>query len=171
MKFPLLCALVLTFAACGESNYIAESTKTETKTTTAAGPELKNGIKVKENGLKVSKAVLLRADGTELDGDNKVAVGEEILCRLFISGWTVVDGRVKPGATQAAQTADGTIVTDQPDLFAAVESASPEDAGVITINATVTESKDQVHDMTVTFRVWDKTSNADVTGEYSFHLK
>ncbi len=114
---------------------------------------------------------MLHSDGSEIGDDNTVAVGEEILCRLFISGWKEVDGRVKLGATQTATTADGTVVIEQPDLFASLESASPEDAGVVTINATVTESNEQIRDLTVKFKVWDKNANTDVTGSYSFHLK
>jgi hypothetical protein len=171
MKKIILGAMILSFAACGEKSTTTE-TKTENKTeVNSSESAIKNGIVITENGLKVSKAMLLHEDGTEISNDNTVGIGEVILCRIFVSGWKDENGQVKIGAGQTVETNDGTVVLDQEDLFSTLESASLEDAGVITLKATITELNKSIHDFTVHFKVWDKTTNADVTGSYNFKLK
>lgn len=171
MKKILLGALILSLASCGEKASTTE-TKTETKTETSkTESSIKNGISITENGLKVSKAMLLHEDGTEIGSDNTVGIGEVILCRLFINGWKDENGQVKIGAGQIIETNEGTVVLEQQDLFSTLESASLEDVSVVTLKSTITELNKSIHDFTVTFRVWDKTSNAEVTGFYDFKLK
>ena len=176
MKYLIVSAIALTFMACGEKTSTSETTKTETTQTTttttpAAAETASNGIVLKENGLKVSKAVLLHADGSAISDDNTVGIGDDVLCRLFISGWKEENGRVKLGAAQTIETGDGDIVLEQEDLFETLESASIEDAGVITVKATITELKKSIRDFVVNFRIWDKSTQAEVSGSYNFHLK
>ena len=180
MKYLFFGMALLLLAACSESKTDngadnATETKSESKTvdaaiTTASG-DLKNGITVEEKGLKVTKAMLLTADGTAINDDNTVGIGDEILCRLFVSGWQVTNGKVKLGAGQTIETEEGNLVLDEPDLFSDIESANAEDAGIVTLKATITELKKSIKTFVVGFRVWDKVSNAEVKGEYTFHLK
>ncbi len=178
MKYLLLPVFLFTLAACGESSTTSGNEKdkgstadVQSKPAAPVNTELKNGITVEEKGLKVAKAMLLKTDGTAIGDDNTVGIGEEILCRLFVSGWKEVDGKVQLGAGQTIETEEGNVVLEEPDLFKNIGSASAEDAGVITLKATITELKKSIKTFVVSFRIWDKVSNDEVNGEYTFHLK
>lgn len=132
---------------------------------------LQNSITVQEKGLKITKAMLLKEDGTKLGEDNTVGIGEVILCRLFVEGWHVEGGQVKLGAYEDIKTEDGATVLKEEDLFKDMVSASVEDAQVVTLRATITNLTKSIRDFKVNFRVWDKVSNAEVTGSFPFHLK
>ncbi|MBK8330337.1 MAG: hypothetical protein IPL09_12925 [Bacteroidetes bacterium] len=114
---------------------------------------------------------MLHADGSAISDDN--TVGMAMMCCadcLSVVGKEEND-RVKCGCAQTIETGDGDIVLEQEDLFETLESASIEDAGVITVKATITELKKSIRDFVVNFRIWDKSTQAEVSGSYNFHLK
>jgi len=170
IKYLFLSLLFFMIAACGnkEPNETSEKNdeKKETKSST-----LQNGIITVEKGLKIDHAVLLHADETPLSLPNEVTIGEEILCRLNVSGWKAENGKVKIGAGQTIETESGDLVLDQKDLFSSLESADLEAVGEVTLKATFTEVHESLRNFTVRFRIWDKVSNAEVTGQYKIHLK
>ena len=164
-----LFVFLLSLASCGSGNADHKSStgKTENKTSM----DIKNGISIKENGLKVTQALLMKEDQTPLAEDNTVGIGDVILCRLFVSGWHEENGQVKLGAYEEIQTSGGETILKEEDLFKDMVSARAEDAKVVTLRATITKLTKSIRDFRVEFRVWDKVSNAEVTGSFPFHLK
>ena len=170
IQYLFLSCLLLMVAACGnkEPNETAEKNETKQETKSSA---LQNGITTIEKGLKIDHAILLHADETPLSAANEVTIGEEILCRLNVSGWKAENGKVKIGAGQTIETESGDLVLDQKDLFSTLESADLEAVGEVTLKATFTEAHESLRNFIVRFKIWDKVSNAQVTGQYNIHLK
>ena len=52
-----------------------------------SGGKIRNGIQVKENGLKVEQAFLLFEDGKLVPSNNKVDLGQWVGLRLIMAGW------------------------------------------------------------------------------------
>src|SRR3954470_22749258 len=79
--------------------------------------KIRNGIKLQENGLHVEQAFLLKDDGTLIDDDNTIQVGERVLLRLIMHGWVEKDGKAYPEASEKIATNDGQVFLDEPALF------------------------------------------------------
>jgi hypothetical protein len=132
--------------------------------------QIQNNIQIKENGLKVSEAYLVdQSTGNRITND--IGKNDNISLRLVISGWKEVDSRVKPGASEKIAANDGKVVLDRPDLFSEMTDASAKDARFVTIDAEFKNMKTDYSGMDIGFRVWDKVSNAEVTGSYHVNLK
>lgn len=161
-------------SSCSNSNTNTPSTAsndgTSKKNMEQTNGNYKNGIRIKENGLRVERAILLKADNSPLEEHNTVGIGEKIYCRLHISGWKEENGRVKLGASEKIMTSSGDVVKNEDDLFSSMTDASAQDATVVTLSAEITNLSKSIHDFEVKFRVWDKVSNDDVTGSFEFHL-
>jgi hypothetical protein len=133
--------------------------------------KIRNGIELKKNGLEVEQAFLLFEDGKLVPADNKVSVGQKVVMRLIMSGWKEQNGMVFPGASEKITTSDGNVVLNEPDLFAEnAEGVSAADAQYISLSAVITQLDKLYDHFLVSFTVWDKKSNAEVSGSYKLYL-
>ena len=170
MKNKLLLTLsvicVLSLCACNIE------VKKDNKAEASSNSKIRNGIELKEDGLKVEQAFLLKDDGTLIDDNNKTQVSERISLRLIIHGWELKDDKVFPDASEKLSTSTGQVLIDQNSLFAAStpDGTTLENAGVITLYATISRV-DKLYDyFLVSFKVWDRTSNKSVSGSYKLYL-
>ena len=138
-------------------------------TITAAG--ITNRIVLYPSGLTVAKVMLLHADSSPVDSTNTIHPGETIFCRLIVSGWKDDAGAVKPGASEMIMNADGNVVANMSDLFSQIPTVTKMAAGVINIPVNLPDAAKDYHDFRVSFRVWDKSSEAEVAGAYKFHVR
>ena len=152
--------------------FISCEVKVNTPTAEASGGKIRNGIQLKENGLKVEQAFLLFEDGKLMPADNKVDVGQWVGLRLILNGWQKKEGKVFVDAEEQITTSDGKQLLDQKNLFKDyAEGLSSEDAKALTLSARIT-AIDKLYDyFTVTFRVWDKQSQKEISGSYKLYLK
>jgi len=136
------------------------------------GGKIRNGIQVKENGLKVEQAFLLFEDGKLVPPDNKIDVGQWVGLRLILDGWHQKEGKVFVDAEEQITTSDGRQLLDQKNLFKDyADGLSREDAKALTLSARIT-AVDKLYDyFTVTFRAWDKQNQNEVSGSYKLYLK
>lgn len=136
--------------------------------------KIKNGIIIEEHGLKVEQAFLLFEDKTLVPESNETEVKKKIKCRLIISGgWKEKNGLVFPGASEIIETNNGEVFLEEKDLFAdyTETGVSAKDAEYITLSAVI-NSLDKFYDYyVVKFKVWDKSSDAYVTGSFKFKVK
>ena len=137
----------------------------------APDARLLHGVEITEQGLTIVSARLLLEDGSLLPPDNTVGLGELIYCQLFVAGWQVVNGIVRPGASEIIRTAQQEIILGEEDLFRNVTGASEEDARVVTLRAGITNLHAAAKDFEVIFRIWDKVSGAGLSGAFQFHLR
>ncbi|MBC7887334.1 MAG: hypothetical protein H7Z13_05550 [Ferruginibacter sp.] len=140
----------------------------------AENKTIKNGIKLKSSGFKISDAYLVFDDETIVPEDNKVELNQHVNMLLIIDeGWTVTGGRVFPGSKQLIRLSNGAEILNSEELFAAFDETGvpPEDARYITLNAVITELKDKKNHVIVNFRVWDKKGNAEITGSYKLFIR
>lgn len=134
----------------------------------------KNGIKLKAKGFKVSEAYLYFDNQSSVPQDNKVEVNERVNMRLVIDkGWSEVDGKVYPGASEVIKLNTGAVILESEDLFKDYEEegVNPEDARYITLKAIITAMNDKKKYVIVSFRLWDKKSTNEVTGSYKLYIK
>lgn len=135
---------------------------------------IKNGIKLKIKGFKVSEAYLVLDDETLVPEGNKVLLNQNVNMLLIIdSGWTETGGRVYPGSKQVIKLSNGVVVLNSEELFAAFDETgvSPEDARYITLNAVITELKDKKNHVIINFSLWDKKGDAEISGSYKLFIK
>ena len=143
-------------------------------TITTENDFIKNGIKLKNKGFKLSEAYLVFDDETLVPEGNKVELNQNVNMLLIIDGgWTETEGRVYPGSKQVIKLSDGSEILNSEELFAAFDETgvSPGDARYITLNAVVTDLNDKKNYVIVNFRVWDKKGTAEITGSYKLFLK
>ena len=161
--------LILTVVSCCFFNACTLQVKTDNKSSTG---KIRNGIEVQENGLHAEQAFLLKEDGTLIADDNKVEVGERVLLRLIVSGWTEENGLVFPEASEKIATSTGAVVLDEPALLgqSIPNGTTLENAKVLTLYATITQL-DKLYDyFLVSFKVWDKKTNKSFSGSYKLHV-
>jgi hypothetical protein len=135
--------------------------------------KFRNGIEIKENGLKVSEAYLVYdEDGSLVSNDNITDVDKKVRLVLEISGWQEENGKVLLGASEKVSTNEGDVFLNRGDLFESyTEGVSAEDAKQISLTVVISKA-DKIYDhFLVEFRVWDKRTNKDITGSYKLHLK
>jgi len=138
----------------------------------SSGDKIRNGIKLKEKGLIVEQAFLLFEDGKLIPAGNKIEVGQWVGLRLIVNGWQKSDGKVFLDAEEQITTSDGKQLLDQQNLFKEyADGLASEDAKALTLSARIT-AIDKLYDFfTVTFRVWDKQNQNEVSGSYKLYLK
>ena len=167
-RFALLLLPILAIAACNNS----AQTNDKADASSSSGGNIRNGIKVKSQGLKVDQAFLLFDDGKLVPADNKVDVGQNVRLRLLLSGWKPVNGKVAIGASEKIATDEGQVILDEADLFANyTDGVDPKDAGVVTLSAVITRIDKLFKYFEISFKVWDKNSSDNVTGSYRLYLK
>jgi hypothetical protein len=165
---PALLALAC-FASC-EVKVDTNKNPAKAAASETGGALIRNGIVINASGLQVTEAYLKNEAGGLLSNDNKADIGQKVNLVLKIKGWTVQDGKVKLGAGETISTNDGKSVLDMPDMFSGNDIVSAEDAGVITINAVITDMDKPYPYFTVSFRVWDKLGSGNISGSYRLNM-
>lgn len=150
--------------------------KSDKQATTAAGEnksnKIRNGIFLKGNGLNVQEAYLTVNDGSLLSNENKVDINDVVKMKLVMTGWKVENDKVFAGASERVLTSEGDTILNEPDLFENfAENINANDAKYINLSVQLTKMTKIVDHFLVEFRVWDKRTNADVSGSYKLYLK
>jgi len=161
MKCYLIALSTLLFTACDFRSEIKTSSK------------IRNGIELKtKGGLEVSQAFLLFDDGSLVPQSNQVKINQYINLRLIIDkGWKSNNGKVSIGASEKISASTGEVALNENDLFQHSGPLNEADAKGITLKAVITRL-DKLYDyFLVTFRVWDKHSDAEVSGSYKFYIQ
>ena len=147
--------------------------KLDSKAESTSNSKIRNDVQLNEKGLKVEQAFLIfRNDGSLVPADNKVGVGQEVGLRLIVKGWKEENGRVYPGTSEKVMTSDGAVLLDEPDLFNSyTDGVTAKDAEIITITAVITKLDKLYDHFLVSFRVWDKKGDGEVSGSYKLYIK
>jgi hypothetical protein len=169
---PIFFLTLILFAACEvtvkqdpPAGKKAESTETSSK--------IRNGIELNsKGGMKVSQAFLLFEDGTLVPSTNEAKVNQEVNLRLIIeNGFTQNNGMVEIGASEKIETNTGETLLDEKDLFRNLGEIEAARAEALTLKAVITRL-DKLYDyFLVSFRVWDKKGNGEVTGSYKLYIQ
>lgn len=150
--FILLLALV--FTACSNSqnrNNAARAAKTE--------KIVRNQIKTEATGgLVVYQAFLVHEDGSLVGRNNVIKVGEDAELRLFVRGWVGPDGIISVGASQNFVSHRGTVLWEEPDLFAETGPVTVDQAQVIRVNIHVGIYQPEIKHYTTEIKVWNKVN-------------
>lgn len=175
LKPFLLLFSIIAFASCTVTTTPKEETNAEGKKDIVHNTsKIKNGITFETNTLKATQAFLMLEDGSLLNDENTVSIGQIVKMRLLIEGgFKIVNDKVKLGASEKITTNSGELVLNEEDLFKAYEAdgIAPKDAEYITLMAEITKL-DKLYDyFLISFRVWDKQSNAEVKGSYKLYIK
>lgn len=173
----LLLACVTFFYSCefncsvGQKKESASTTKLDEKT----GVRTSNEISLQPEGLKIEKAYLIFEDGSRVPADNIVDFSKGVKLVLIIdSGWTVKDGKVMLGASEKIEAENGEVMLDEEDLFKAyTDGVSATDAKTIALTARIKLKREirPLTTFTISFKLWDKNSNAFVQGRYKLYSK
>lgn len=140
------------------------------------GTLLYNGIQLEASKLKVIKAYLVENDnsGKRIPADNIVDIKKGVKLLLMVDGWQEQEGRVWPGASTKVVADKSETALDIADLFAAYDQTgvSPEDAKLISLTVYFPKwAVERPVTLDVSFRVWDKRSDAFIEGSYIIHTK
>jgi hypothetical protein len=169
MKLLYLLLLIPFFGSCEmhtEFKLAGGKSDTASKAT-----KIRNGIKLKSNGLHVSQAFLVYPDGSLVPEENLTKVNQYLKLILVIDkGWTVQNSKVQLGAAEKLTNSDGDVLLDEKDLFKGQDIVSATDAGIITLRISVTQVHKLYDYYQVDFKVWDKKSKAELSGWYRFNL-
>ena len=137
-----------------------------------SGGKIRNDIQFKENGLKVEQAFLLFEDGKLVPSNNKVDLGQWVGLRLIVAGWQKKEEKVYVDAEEQITTSNGKQLLNQKNLFKDYANGlSSEDAKALTLSARITAIDKWYDYFTVTFRVWDKQSQNEISGSYKLYLE
>lgn len=137
----------------------------------ASGSKIRNGIQLNAKGLKVEQAFLVYEDGSLVAEDNKAKINEPVKMRLIISNWKEENGLVFADASEKITTSEGEVLVNEPNLFASyTDGIKAADAKYIILTAIITKV-DKLYDyFLVSFRVWDKKGDGEITGSYKLYL-
>ena len=167
--------LILCISSCevkvgtGNSDKEINTTASENE---SKSNKIRNGILLKENGLDVDEAYLTVNDGSLLSNENKVDINDDVKMNLVMSGWKAEKDKVFVGASERVLTSEGDTILNEPDLFETFpEGVNANDAKYINLSVQLTKVTKIPDHFLVEFRVWDKKSNADVSGSYKLYLK
>lgn len=134
-----------------------------------------NDILLDPKNVEIEKAYLLFEDGSRVPDNNVVDFSQAVKLMLAINdGWKETNGKVLLGASEKIEVESGEVLLDEPDLFKSyTDGISADDAKYISLTARVTLKKD-IRPLTtfiVSFKVWDKNSDASVSGHYKLYAK
>lgn len=134
--------------------------------------KIRNGIELQAKGLEAEQAFLTFEDGSLVPEGNKTTTNQAVKLHLIISGWKEENEMVFPGASEKIETNDGGLVLDEPDLFSTYDATGikRDDAKSIYLSATITKMEKLYDYFLVSFRVWDKKGDGEITGSYKLHL-
>jgi hypothetical protein len=175
----IFCGLLLSSCefncSIGKNKDAAEKDKPVASSTVEKnGTTLTNNIELTAKGVKVKKATLLLPDNSRLPDDNMVHLNQRIKMVLFLEdGWTLKDGKNYVGASEKIVASSGEVLLDKEDLFAdyTETGVDPEDAKLVSLIAAITQESKNSSYYEVSFRVWDKAGDAEITGSYRFSIK
>ena len=138
-----------------------------------AGSKYKNNILLESKGFKVKEAFLAFNDSSRVGDDNKVTIGQHVnLIILIDSGWNTENGKIYPGVGQKVETNDGNHIFEKTDLMELYPNGiSAEDGSRVTVQAVINTADKDYDYFLVSFRVWDKKSESEITGSYKLHVK
>ena len=148
----------------------SDESKPEAKTSSS---KIRNGIELTTKGnLKVSQAFLLFEDGSLVPASNQATVNQPVNLRLIIDkGFKEENGKVEIGASEKIETNSGEVLLDEKDLFSTLGEIESARAEILTLKAVITRV-DKLYDyFLVSFRVWDKKGDGEVTGSYKLYLQ
>jgi len=169
----LLVVFLIPFVSCGrtaleKTDDVQKNEKKEVRRKEIPEKEF-NNIFVKENGLIVKDLYLTREDSSVVTSTNKPRPTEKVKLHLYLEGWSVKDGRVKVGASETITASNGMDILSMDDVFSKVPDLSEKGAKYIKLTAKITEPGTFDY-FTVSFKVWDKASNASITGHYKLDM-
>ncbi|MBL0145613.1 MAG: hypothetical protein IPP48_07495 [Chitinophagaceae bacterium] len=172
----ILPILALIFFA---NQQFAIAQKQPTKITPKPKPEpvnanITNNIRLTSKGFKVAKAYLVYEDETPVLPDNKVDTNQKVILRLIIdSGWTNLEQKAYPGASEKIVMLTGEIILKEDDLFSSYTETGVDinDAKYISLMAVITKMDYKKRQVIVSFKVWDKKGESTITGSYKLFIK
>ena len=183
MRFnSLFCTLLfisVCFSSCEFKCSIGDTTANERgkkyKPVDKNGTLLYNGVQLKTNKVKVTKAYLVYRDSTGemVDEDNFIDVNIGVKLLLLIdSGWKETENGVLLGASMKAVADNGQELVNMKDMFENKQEISPKDSRILGLSLFFNhwEARRPVT-INVTFRIWDKNADADIEGSYTVHTK
>jgi hypothetical protein len=138
-----------------------------------AQSKYQNNILLESKGFKIKEAFLAFNDSSRVADDNNVTIGQHVnLIILVDSGWNAEDGKIYPGVGQKVETNDGTHIFEKADLMESHPGGIPaEDGSRVTVQAVINSADKNYDYFLVSFRVWDKKSESEITGSYKLHVK
>ena len=168
---PILLLLATSFTSC---TFTVEKKNDDDKVPTSDGSsKIRNGIEINTKGnLKVSQAFLLFEDGTLVPPSNEAKVNQPVNLRLIIEeGFAESNGMVEIGASEKIETNTGQVLLNEPDLFKDLGEIEANRAKMLSLKAVITQI-DKLYDyFLVSFRVWDKKGNGEITGAYKLRIQ
>ena len=176
IKTVLICFMAIGCTDSNEGNtktaLVSQSANESKRTRSSSSIKTRNDIQIQAKGLDVKQAFLLFEDGKLVPENNATAVGMPVNLRIVIDGgWQQKEGAVHLGASERIETSDGNVLLDEKDLFKNISPVRPEEAQYITLTANISQL-DKLYDyFLVSFRVWDKNGNGEVTGSYKLHVQ
>lgn len=133
-----------------------------------------NDIKLNTSGsIKVSQAYLIYGDDESLvPSSNETSIGRPVKLVLMIDkGWKEENGEISIGASEKIETNTGQTVLSSNDLFQQYPSIKAEYGNIIKLKAVITEMTTHYDYFVVSFRVWDKKGDGEITGNYRLYIK
>lgn len=170
----LIVSCVFLLSSCEFSCSVGDKDKsTATTTFSEDQPRIYNKIMMEAKKLKVQKAYLILDNGDAIPENNGVDFKSPVKMIIKIdSGWTEKDGKVMIGASEKIMTENGTVLVDEPDLFAENAGATPEDAKTISLSATIrVREGSPPTSFIVSFKIWDKNGEGQIEGSYKLYTK
>ena len=169
MRTTLLLSAILFLTACEfsvKTNDKKESDKN-------ANSKIRNGIKIKDEGIKVTQAFLLDPDDNLVSDKNLTKVNQPLRLRLIIDSNSLktVNGKVAMGGSEKVVSSEGHILLDEKDLFNEAGEISKLDATVITFHVTISKITKLVDYYEAQCRVWDKSTNKAVSASFRFNVE
>jgi len=160
---------------CSIGNSTASEKGKKYKPVQKDGMLLYNGIQLKTNNVKINKAYLVHRDsiGEMVDEDNFIDIRKGVKLLLLIdSGWKETGNGVSLGGSMSAVADNGQKLLDMEDIFKGEQWFNPEDSKILGVALYFTEWETRKPvTIDVSFRIWDKNSDAYIQGSYIVHTK
>jgi hypothetical protein len=173
-RFSLFFILLFPFLfGCNEAPTNRSKRKiNEPELQTNSQAQILNSIVVHEKGgLEIARAFLAYENGSLLQPGNTVLLGDVVCLNLVIKqGWVAENGFVSIGATQTLITKNGAPVLSSSDLFAGTPKIEESKASHLQLKTTITKGLPDAGSFVVNYRVWDKTGDGEVTGNYRLYF-
>lgn len=163
---------MLVFAACTFTVEKKDGSE-ESAADKPTSSKIRNGIELNTKGnMNVSQAFLLYEDGSLVPHTNQAKINQTVNLRLIIDdGFKETNGKVQIGAAEKIETSNGDVLLDEKDLFANLGEVEARPTQLLTLKAVITQI-DKLYDyFLVSFKVWDKNGNGEVTGSYKLYIQ
>lgn len=151
ITISILLLSAISFLSCNQSRNDRTNNKTE--------KIVRNQIKIESTGgLVIYQAFLMHQDGSLVGRNNTIKVGEEAELRLYVRGWVGPNGIISLGASQNFISDKGTILWEEPDIFASTGPVTVDQAEVLRLIIQVGIYQPQMKYYTSEIKVWNKTN-------------